>query len=52
MINLEWLTVLGFGLMVLFLYLIHRELVALRMDFRQVADLFASRPHSSQNDRP
>ena len=37
----DWLIVGGFGLTVLFLYLIHRELVGLRTDFRQFGDMIA-----------
>lgn len=37
----EWLIVGGLGLTVLFLYLIHRQLLALRIDFRQFGDMIA-----------
>lgn len=41
--SVEWVLFVGFFSIGFGLYLIHKELVALRMDFRQISDLFASR---------
>ena len=41
--SIEWVLLVGFFSMGFLLYMSHRELVALRMDFRQIADMFYSR---------
>jgi hypothetical protein len=37
----EFLLLVGVIVVIVFLYKIHEELVAYRMDFRQVSDIFA-----------